>query len=105
MSWTTIIVMAVFGMSLFLAFERKGRTKRMIMWRLVFVVSSVLLCFYPIDLLRPFIGTFLAISFTLGYGVLCALVFWGLLHLIRWILGIQIEEIYDFLLGSKSSES
>lgn len=104
MSWITIVAMIMFGMSMVLAFERKGKNRRRIVWRLTFVISPVLLCIFPCDVAREMVGWFLAVVFTLGIGVVCGLLFFGLLNLIRWIFGLEMRDVYDFLLGAETEK-
>lgn len=104
MSWFTLAAMAMFGLSIILAFETERKTRRMIFWRLTLVVSAVLICFYPCDALCAAIGHFLSVVFTFGYGLLCGTLFYGLLLLVSWVFHLETGDIYDFLLGPVSDK-
>lgn len=104
MSWITIVAMIMFSMSMVLAFERKGKNRRRIVWRLTFVISPVLLCIFPCDAAREMVGWFLAVVFTLGFSVVGGLSFYGLLNLICWIFGLEMRDVYDFLLGAETEK-
>lgn len=104
MSWITIVAMIMFSMSMVLAFERKGKNRRRIVWRLTFVISPVLLCIFPCDVAREIAGRFLAVVFTLGLSVIGGLFFYGLLNLVCWIFGLEMRNVYDFLLGAETEK-
>ncbi len=101
MSWITIVAMVMFSMSMVLAFEKKGKTWQRALWRLTFVISPVLLCIFPCDAAREMVGGFLAVIFTLGLGVIGGLLFFSLLNLVCWIFGLEMCDVYDFLLGAE----
>ena len=98
------MAMIMFSMSMVLAFERKGRSWQRILWRLVFVISPVLLCICPCDFAREMLGWFLAVVFTLGLSVIGGLFFYGLLNLVCWIFGLKMCNVYDFLLGAETED-